>query len=91
MDAPVPVQTPYPPKTANFHHEIELAAAIGQGDGGIAEDNAPNVHGYVVGLDMTRRDLQLEARVSGRPWEFNPLGRHHGHCTPLSDSPSLSQ
>lgn len=92
VDASVPVQIPYPPKTANFHHEIELVAAIGQGGHGIAENNAlKHVYGYAVGLDMTRRDLQLEARNSGRPWEFGksfalsaPIGAiarvtNHGH------------
>jgi fumarylpyruvate hydrolase len=62
---------PYPPRTSNFHHEIELVVAIGRGgrDIPVAEALA-HVYGYAVGLDMTRRDLQLEARDKGRPWEF---------------------
>jgi len=71
VDATQPARVPYPPKTKNYHHEIELVVAIGQGgrDIGIA-DALNHVYGYAVGLDMTRRDLQLEARDKGRPWEF---------------------
>ena len=62
---------PYPPKTANFHHEIELVVAIGKGGANIPVGQAlDHVFGYAVGLDMTRRDVQLEARDKGRPWEF---------------------
>ncbi len=65
------IEIPYPPMTANFHHEIELVVTIAKGGKDIAEADALNhVHGYAVGLDMTRRDLQLEARDKGRPWEF---------------------
>jgi len=71
VDASAPVSIPYPPKTANFHHEIELVVAIGKGGKDIAVGDALNhVYGYATGLDMTRRDLQLDARDKGRPWEF---------------------
>ncbi|WP_137919817.1 fumarylacetoacetate hydrolase family protein [Hydrogenophaga sp. 2FB] len=71
VDASVPVSIPYPPKTTNFHHEIELVVAIGKGGKNIAASDAlEHVYGYAVGLDMTRRDLQLDARDKGRPWEF---------------------
>ena len=71
VDATRPTRVPYPPKTKNYHHEIELVVAIGQGGHDIAIADALNhVYGYAVGLDMTRRDLQLEARDKGRPWEF---------------------
>jgi fumarylpyruvate hydrolase len=71
VDAAQPVTIPYPPKTTNFHHEIELVVAIGRGGADIDVANAlDHVYGYAVGLDMTRRDLQLEARDKGRPWEF---------------------
>jgi fumarylpyruvate hydrolase len=71
VDAAKPTGVPYPPKTKNYHHEIELVVAIGKGgrDIGIASALV-HVYGYAVGLDMTRRDLQLEARDKGRPWEF---------------------
>jgi fumarylpyruvate hydrolase len=79
------VSIPYPPKTANFHHEIELVVAISHGGANIPIEHALNhVFGYAVGLDMTRRDLQLEARDKGRPWEFGksfafsaPIGPLH--------------
>jgi fumarylpyruvate hydrolase len=61
----------YPPGTSNFHHEIELVAAIGTGGANIkAADAMAHVWGYAVGLDMTRRDLQGEAQKQGRPWEI---------------------
>lgn len=61
----------YPPGTSDFHHEIELVMAIGKGGKDIAEADAlSHVFGYAVGLDMTRRDLQAEAKKAGRPWTF---------------------
>ena len=101
VDAAAPVRLPYPPKTQNFHHEIELVVAIGKGGSNIPVERAlEHVYGYAVGLDMTRRDLQLEARDKGRPWEFGksfalsaPIGALHraadiGH--PASAAISLS-
>jgi fumarylpyruvate hydrolase len=71
VDAESPASVPYPAKTTNYHHEIELVVAIGRGGRDIAIAQAlEHVYGYAVGLDMTRRDLQLEARDKGRPWEF---------------------
>jgi len=71
---PVPEGTtgelPYPTETADLHHEIELVVAIGRRGRHIAAADAPgHVWGYAVGLDMTRRDLQGEAKKLGRPWE----------------------
>jgi fumarylpyruvate hydrolase len=85
VDASTPTSVPYPPKTRNYHHEIELVLAIGRGGSDIAIANAlEHVYGYAVGLDMTRRDLQLDARDKGRPWEFGksfaksaPIGALH--------------
>ncbi len=61
---------PYPSRTENLHHEIELVVAIGGTgrDVAVADANAL-VFGYAVGLDMTRRDLQVAMRDKGRPWE----------------------
>lgn len=71
VDAAAATSVPYPPKTRNYHHEIELVVAIGRGGRDIPVTQAlAHVYGYAVGLDMTRRDLQLEARDKGRPWEF---------------------
>jgi len=71
VDAASLASVPYPPKTNNYHHEIELVVVIGRGGRDIPVAQAlEHVWGYAVGLDMTRRDLQLEARDKGRPWEF---------------------
>jgi len=71
IDASAPQDMPYPPMTKNLHHEIELVVAIGKGGKDIAvADALSHVYGYAVGLDMTRRDLQGEAKDKGRPWEF---------------------
>jgi fumarylpyruvate hydrolase len=85
IDATQVATVPYPPKTANYHHEVELIIAIGKGGRDIpASEALQHVYGYAVGLDMTRRDLQLEARDKGRPWEFGksfagsaPIGALH--------------
>ncbi|HYF60379.1 MAG TPA: fumarylacetoacetate hydrolase family protein [Burkholderiaceae bacterium] len=64
-------EIPYPPGTKNFHYEVELVVAIGTGGANIAAADAMrHVWGYAVGLDMTRRDLQGEAKKQGRPWEI---------------------
>ncbi|MDP7547838.1 MAG: fumarylacetoacetate hydrolase family protein [Alphaproteobacteria bacterium] len=61
---------PYPPATSDLHHEIELVVALAKGGANIAEDQAlEHVFGYTVGLDMTQRDLQGEAKEKGRPWD----------------------
>lgn len=86
-DAVVPVaegstrSLPYPPETSNLHYEIELVAAIGKGGANIAVDEAlQHVWGYAVGLDMTRRDLQMSMREAGRPWE---LGKAFDQSAPI--------
>jgi len=62
--------TPYPSVTERLEHEVELVVAIGTGGADIAvEDALGHVWGYTVGLDLTRRDLQAEAKRLGRPWD----------------------
>jgi fumarylpyruvate hydrolase len=62
---------PYPSKTKDVHHEIELVVALSKGGTNIPIDKAlGHVWGYAVGLDMTRRDLQGIAKDMGRPWEI---------------------
>jgi len=74
-------EMPYPSGTADLHHEIELVVAIGKGGRDIkAADAAAHVFGYAVGLDMTRRDLQGEAKKQGRPWE---VGKGFDHSAPI--------
>jgi fumarylpyruvate hydrolase len=64
-------EVPYPPKTNDFHYEIELVAAIGTGGRDIPLEQAlDHVFGYAVGIDLTRRDVQIEARKAGRPWDM---------------------
>jgi fumarylpyruvate hydrolase len=61
----------YPPGTSNLHHEIELVVALHRGGTNIPVARAlDHVYGYAVGLDMTRRDLQSQAKDMGRPWDF---------------------
>jgi fumarylpyruvate hydrolase len=60
---------PYPPASADVHHEIELVVALKTGGHNIPAAKAKDlIYGYAVGLDMTRRDLQAEAKKQGRPW-----------------------
>ena len=86
-DAVVPVATgevyslPYPSQTTDLHYEAELVAVIGKGGKDIAVEHAlEHVWGYAVGLDMTRRDLQIEMRKMGRPWE---VGKAFDHSAPI--------
>jgi len=63
---------PYPSKTNNLHHEIELVAALKSGGADIPVTCALDcVFGYAAGIDLTRRDLQTQARDAGRPWDFS--------------------
>jgi fumarylpyruvate hydrolase len=61
---------PYPTVTQNFHHEIELVVAIGKAGANVPVEQALDlVFGYATGVDLTRRDLQLEYKAKGRPWD----------------------
>ncbi len=65
------VAIPYPPLTEDLHHEAELVVAIGKSGSTIAREAAlDHVWGYAVGNDLTRRDLQAEAKDKGRPWDW---------------------
>lgn len=71
-DAIVPnnATVPYPPRTSNLHHEVELVVALGKAGKDIPVASAlDHVFGFAVGNDLTRRDLQLAARDKGRPWD----------------------
>jgi fumarylpyruvate hydrolase len=75
---------PYPPKTSDVHHEIELVVALGKGGADIPVEKALDyVYGYAVGLDMTRRDLQGEAKKMGRPWEVGKAVEASAPCGPI--------
>ena len=72
---------PYPSETKNCHYEMELVAAIGKGGRDIPVDSAlDHVYGYALGLDMTRRDLQIKMRDMGRPWD---IGKGFDHAAPI--------
>lgn len=86
-DAVLPVphgttaEMPYPGMTNDLHHEIELVVAIGKGGSNIAAADAlQHVWGYAVGLDMTRRDLQAQAKKAGRPWD---MAKGFDHSAPI--------
>ncbi len=65
------LEHPYPPLTRNYHYEVELVVALRGGGRDIsAEEALDRVYGYAVGLDMTRRDLQLASRAEEKPWEI---------------------
>ena len=75
---------PYPSETKDVHHEIELVVALSKGGTDIPLDQALDcVYGYAVGLDMTRRDLQGEAKKLGRPWETGKAFENSAPCGPL--------
>ena len=76
---------PYPPGTGDLCHEVELVVAIGRGGRDIAPAEAEPHHiwGYAAGLDLTRRDLQQRAKLSGGPWEQAKAFDHSAPCTPL--------
>lgn len=73
---------PYPPKTGNLHHEIELVVALKGGGADLTPEAALNlVFGYAVGVDLTRRDLQNAAKDKGHPWE---AGKAFDASAPIS-------
>jgi fumarylpyruvate hydrolase len=75
-------QIPYPPATADFHHEVEMVIALQSGGINIPQTDAlRHVFGYGVGLDLTRRDLQATAKSKGMPWD---AAKAFDHSAPVS-------
>jgi len=73
---------PYPPLTKDLHHEVELVVAMKSGGLNIPADKAlDHVYGYAVGIDLTRRDLQIASRKKERPWE---IGKSFDHAAVVS-------
>jgi fumarylpyruvate hydrolase len=63
---------PFPTRTANLHHEVELVVALGRGGVAVKPVAAHSmIFGYAVGIDLTRRDMQAEAKRTGRPWDMS--------------------
>jgi fumarylpyruvate hydrolase len=82
-DAVVPSgwRLPYPVKTSELHHEVELVVALNKGGANIhAADASSMIFGYAVGIDLTRRDLQAEAKKTGRPWD---MAKGFDHSAPV--------
>lgn len=74
----------YPALSKDVHHEIEMVVALGKGGANIPADKAlDHVWGYGVGLDMTRRDLQGEAKKMGRPWDTGKAFDQSAPCSAL--------
>jgi fumarylpyruvate hydrolase len=76
---------PYAAGTKNYHYEMEFVVAIGAPAFRIAEQDAMRiVYGYATGLDMTRRDLQNQAKEKGRPWDFGKAFEHSAVIAPIT-------
>lgn len=74
---------PYPPLSADVHHEVELIVALKSGGDNIETGDALDcVYGYAVGIDFTRRDLQAEAKAAGKPWT---AAKAFEHSAPVSE------
>ena len=88
-----PLTLAYPKLTQDLHHEIELVIGLGKGGSDIAEDDVmDHLWGAAVGLDMTRRDLQGEAKKMGRPWDWAKAFDQSAPISaikPMTDVPSV--
>jgi fumarylpyruvate hydrolase len=81
---------PYPSQTSDVHFEIEMVVALGKGGMDVAKESALDlVFGYGVGLDMTRRDLQGEAKKLGRPWEVGKAFEASAPCSALTPAATI--
>ncbi|HMN70848.1 MAG TPA: fumarylacetoacetate hydrolase family protein, partial [Rhodoblastus sp.] len=91
-DAIVPdgAAVPYPPETKNLHYEMELVVVIGKDGFEIPESQAlDHVFGYTVGIDLTRRDLQLAARDLGRPWDWGKAFDNSAPVAPIQPASKI--
>jgi fumarylpyruvate hydrolase len=79
----------YPDKSSDVHYEFEMVVGLAKGGRCISAEQAlQHVYGYAVGLDMTRRDLQAEAKKLGRPWD---VGKAFDHSAPCSEIAPVSE
>ena len=91
-DAIVPdgASVPYPPLTKDMHHEVELVVALKSGGRNIPLDQALDcIYGYGVGIDLTRRDLQIASRDMKRPWEIGKAFDASAPCGPLQPASKI--
>ncbi|MBV8379178.1 MAG: fumarylacetoacetate hydrolase family protein [Paucibacter sp.] len=83
------VEHAYPTLTKNYHHELELVAALHQGGRDVPVERALDlVYGYAIGLDMTRRDLQRFMGEQKKPWE---IGKSFDHAAPIGPIHRVAQ
>jgi fumarylpyruvate hydrolase len=81
---------PYPDASKDVHHELEMVVALKSGGKDIATGQAlSHVFGYAVGLDMTRRDLQGEAKKQGRPWEVGKAFESAAPCSEIAPATAI--
>lgn len=81
---------PYPPKSTDVHHEVEMLVALGSGGREIPVETAlGHVFGYGVALDMTRRDLQGQAKEQRRPWEIGKSFERSAPCGPITPASEI--
>jgi fumarylpyruvate hydrolase len=72
---------PFPVRTSDLHHEVELVLALMKGGSNIRVADAESmIFGYAVGIDLTRRDMQAEAKKTGRPWD---MAKGFDHSAPI--------
>lgn len=77
-------KVPYPTLTKELHYEIELVVAIGKELNAVEVKNANDgIFGYAVGIDLTRRDIQMDAMRAGMPWDFGKAFDHSAPCAPI--------
>ena len=81
---------PYPPLTKDMHHEVELVVALKSGGRNIPVGKANDcIYGYAVGIDLTRRDLQIASREVKRPWEIGKAFDASAPCGPLKPASEI--
>jgi fumarylpyruvate hydrolase len=81
---------PYPPLTKDMHHEVELVVALKSGGLNIKPDKANDcIWGYGVGIDLTRRDLQIASRDVKRPWEIGKAFDASAPCSALAPASQI--
>jgi fumarylpyruvate hydrolase len=81
---------PYPSLTKDMHHEVELVVALKGGGRNIKTENALDcIYGYGVGIDLTRRDLQIASRDIKRPWEIGKAFDHSAPCSALKPAAAI--
>ncbi|MBS0246915.1 MAG: fumarylacetoacetate hydrolase family protein [Proteobacteria bacterium] len=81
---------PYPSLTKDMHHEVELVVCLKSGGRNIPVEKANDcVYGYAVGIDLTRRDLQIASRKMERPWEVGKNFDHSAPCGPVKPAAEI--